>query len=146
MRIIKQNLFWAFFYNCIGIPLAAGALSTLGVVLNPMYASAAMSLSSLFVVGNALRLTRFMKTRQKNIKTEDNTMKKTLAVEGMMCEHCVKHVTDALAAVPGVVKAEVKLGKKGKPGSAVVELAEAVENEALVHAVEEAGYTVKEIA
>ena len=73
-------------------------------------------------------------------------MKKTLTVEGMMCEHCVKHVTDALAAVPGVVKAEVKLGKKGKPGTAVVKFTEAVENEALTHAVEEAGYTVKEIA
>ena len=73
-------------------------------------------------------------------------MKKTLTVEGMMCEHCVKHVTDALAAVPGVVKAEVKLGKKGKPGSAVVTLSEEVAGEALVHAVEEAGYSVKEIA
>ncbi len=146
MRNIKQNLFWAFFYNCIGIPLAAGALSTLGVVLNPMYAAAAMSLSSLFVVCNALRLTRFMKKRQKNIVSEDNFMKKTLTVEGMMCEHCAKRVTDALAAVPGVVKAEVKLGKKGKPGTAVVKFTEAVENEALTHAVEEAGYTVKEIA
>ena len=73
-------------------------------------------------------------------------MKKTLTVEGMMCEHCAKRVTDALAAVPGVVKAEVKLGKKGKPGSAVVTLSEEVADEALAHAVEEAGYSVKEIA
>ncbi len=144
MRIIKQNLFWAFFYNCIGIPLAAGVFSTLGVVLNPMYAAAAMSLSSLFVVGNALRLTRFMKTKQKNLTlSEDTSMKKTLTVEGMMCEHCVKHVTDALAAVPGVGKAEVKLGKKGKPGTAVVTLDGDVEDGALLRAVEEAGYSAK---
>ncbi len=146
MRIIKQNLFWAFFYNCIGIPLAAGALSTLGVTLDPMIAAAAMSLSSLFVVTNALRLTRFLKTKQKNINMEDTTMKKTLTVEGMMCEHCAKRVTDALAAVPGVTDAKVKLGKKGKPGTATVVLSEEVANDALAKAVTEAGYTVTAIA
>ena len=72
-------------------------------------------------------------------------MQKTLIVEGMMCEHCVKHVTDALSAVPGVVKAEVTLGKKKKPGTAVVQFEGEVADDALIRAVEEAGYTVKEI-
>ncbi|MDE5896665.1 MAG: heavy metal translocating P-type ATPase, partial [Clostridia bacterium] len=88
MRIIKQNLFWAFFYNCVGIPLAAGVFAFAGVALNPMIAAACMSLSSLFVVGNALRLTRFLKTEK--IKKGDSGMTKTLSVEGMMCAHCVK--------------------------------------------------------
>lgn len=145
MRIIRQNLFWAFFYNCIGIPLAAGVFSMFDVTLNPMIAAAAMSLSSLFVVGNALRLTRFMKIKQKNSVSEENPMQKTLTVEGMMCEHCVKHVTDALAAVPGVVKADVTLGKKGKPGTAVVCFGDGVTDDALTAAVIEAGYSVKEI-
>ncbi len=143
MRIIKQNLFWAFFYNCIGIPLAAGALAFAGVTLNPMIAAGAMSLSSLCVVGNALRLTRYGRTKNnteqkiKN-KTEDS-MKKTIAVEGMMCAHCQKHVEDALAAVAGVTGVDVNLKKK----RAVVTLGGEVSDEALVQAIKDAGYDAK---
>lgn len=137
MRIIKQNLFWAFFYNCIGIPLAAGVLAFTGVTLNPMIASAAMSLSSLCVVGNALRLTGFLRNQLKG----ENSMTKTLKVKGMMCAHCVKHVGDALKAVEGVSGAEVDLKKK----QAVVTLAKGVSDEALISAVTEAGYEVESI-
>ncbi len=145
MRIIKQNLFWAFFYNCVCIPLAAGCFSMLGVTLNPMIAAAAMSCSSLFVVCNALRLTVFGRRKQSHQLPQgekgDHHMKRLLKVEGMMCEHCVKHVTDALMSVPGVTKADVNLKKKG----ALVDCSEEVTNEALVAAVKEAGYeaTVK---
>ena len=146
MRIIKQNLFWAFFYNCICIPLAAGCFAALGVSLNPMIAAAAMSLSSLFVVCNALRLTVFMRGKNKNQLPQgeqkgDRTMKKLLKVEGMMCEHCVKHVRDALSGVPGVVSVDVNLKKKG----ALVECGAEVTNEALAAAVREAGYEVTQI-
>lgn len=138
MRIIKQNLFWAFFYNCIGIPLAAGALAFAGVTLNPMIASAAMSLSSLCVVGNALRLTGFMrKSNKKEVKGE-NGMNKKILIKGMMCNHCVKHVSDALNAVSGVESVEVSLKKK----CAVVALNAAVEDNALAAAIKDAGYEV----
>ncbi len=138
MRIIRQNLFWAFFYNCIGIPVAAGCFAWAGFSLNPMIASACMSLSSLFVVGNALRLTRFMK---KKNKSKENSMKQkenqiVLKVEGMMCAHCVKHVKDALEAVGGVAGADVDLKKK----RATVTLSEEVETDVLIAAVKEAGY------
>ena len=137
MRIIKQNLFWAFFYNCVCIPLAAGCFAAFGVTLNPMIAAAAMSCSSLFVVGNALRLTAFMRGKKDGKKSQGGTdMKRELKVEGMMCQHCVKHVTDALQAVEGVEKADVDLKKK----RAVVTLASPVADDALVAAVKEAGY------
>ena len=147
MRIIKQNLFWAFFYNCVCIPLAAGCFASLGVSLNPMIASAAMSLSSLFVVCNALRLTVFMRGKKyknqlpQGVQKGDITMKKLLKVEGMMCQHCVKHVTDALMGVAGVTSVDVNLKKKG----ALVECSEGVTNEALTAAVKEAGYEVTQI-
>ena len=145
MRIIKENLFWAFFYNVVCIPLAAGCFAWADVMLNPMYAAAAMSLSSLFVVLNALRLTRFLR-KKKEITAEtaeqgDIAMKKTLTIEGMMCMHCVKHVTDALNAVEGVEKADVNLKKK----RAVVTLNAEVADDALKTAVKEAGYEVTEI-
>ena len=133
MRVIKENLFWAFFYNCVCIPLAAGALAFCGVSLNPMIAAGAMSLSSLFVVGNALRLTVNQKKKQKK---GDNTMKKTLKIEGMMCMHCVKHVTDALKSVAGVQDVQVDLKKK----SAVVTCGETVSYDELAAAVTAAGY------
>lgn len=139
MRIIKENLFWAFFYNCVGIPVAAGCFAVLGLALNPMIAAACMSLSSLFVVCNALRLTVFEKKKNNNI-WEDG-MKVTLKIGGMMCGHCEKHVKDALEAVGGVVSAEANHKKK----CAVVTLEKEVDNNLLVAAVKEAGYEVKEV-
>lgn len=140
MRNIKQNLFWAFFYNCVSIPVAAGVFAFIGVSLNPMIGAAAMSLSSLFVVTNALRLTRFDKKKQA-IK-ENNEMKKTLKIDGIMCQRCVAHVEKALGGVAGVEKVEVNLKKK----TAIVEITEGVLDENLVSAVTEAGYDVKKIS
>ena len=142
VRNIKQNLFWAFFYNCVAIPVAAGVFAFAGLSLNPMIGAACMCLSALFVVTNALRLTKFGKKKEITKKTEDSNMKKTLLVEGMMCQHCVAHVTKALQSVQGVASVEVDLKKK----TALVELNEAVENETLVSAVAEAGYEVKKIS
>ncbi len=139
VRNIKQNLFWAFFYNCVAIPLAAGAFAVWGLSLNPMIGAACMSLSSLFVVTNALRLTRFGKKKQKNL---EDSMEKTIKVEGMMCPRCVAHVTKALQAVAGVQSVEVNLKKK----TATVRLDEEVANEVFVAAITEAGYEVKSIA
>ncbi len=150
MRIIKENLFWAFFYNCLGIPLAAGVFAFAGISLNPMIASAAMSMSSLFVVGNALRLVRFRpdggraaaETKsERQIQQGGTIMKKTLQVEGMMCMHCVAHVKGALEKVAGVAGAEVDLARK----TAVVTLSVPVADETLAAAVAEAGYEVKAV-
>ena len=151
MRIIRQNLFWAFFYNSVGIPVAAGVLyPALGLLLNPMIAAACMSLSSVCVVSNALRL-RLWKPKTKPVPSaagtaaehiadneEELTMKKTVTIEGMMCAHCVAHVEKALTALPGV-KATVDLTS----GTAVVE--GDVTDEAIRAAVTDAGYTVKGI-
>lgn len=193
MRNIKQNLFWAFFYNCIGIPLAAGVLIPIGLTLSPMFAAAAMSLSSVCVVSNALRLRLFEPTAREadpqtvkprksveatapiaesndpnmEIKTEEtaaetvesqlsmlekelfeaedkpNTeeeqfVEKTIRIEGMMCQHCVRHVGEALEGLG--VSANVDLEK----GEAIVK-GEIPSNEALTKAVEEAGYKVVSI-
>ena len=163
LRNIHENLFWAFFYNCIGIPLAAGVLiPVLGWQLNPMFGAAAMSLSSFCVVMNALRLNLFQvhsakrDVPRKKIplpdtlpglmdrnapcpipeKKEENKMTKTVYVEGMMCAHCQAHVKKALEGVTGVTGAEVSLEDK----KAVVTLAQDVSDEALMNAVKEAGY------
>ncbi len=147
VRNIKQNLFWAFFYNCVAIPVAAGVFSFANIVLNPMIAAACMSLSSLFVVTNALRLMRFgrKKTTKNALKIEEikenKEMKKTVYVEGMMCMHCVAHVKKALEGVDGVASVEVSLENK----NAVVTLEKDVENTALTAAIVDAGYEVKEI-
>ena len=152
---IKENLFWAFFYNCIAIPVAAGAFAFCNFTLDPMIAAACMSLSSLFVVGNALRLTVFRKRKKQKIENKHNktnekninndkeayVMKTTLHVEGMMCEHCVKHVTEALEAVTGAKKVTVNLKKK----TAVVESDAPLSDETLQKAVADAGYTVTRI-
>ncbi len=136
VRNIKQNLFWAFFYNCAAIPLAAGALAFLGITLNPMIAAACMSASSLFVVSNALRLTRFGK------KKGVNHMEKTLKIDGMMCMRCVAHVEKALQGVDGVQSVNVQLKKK----TAIITLDKEVPDETLISAVVEAGYEVKKIS
>ncbi len=139
VRNIKQNLFWAFFYNCISIPIAAGVFAFAGITLNPMIGAAAMSLSSLFVVTNALRLTRF---ENKKENKKENGMKKTLKIEGMMCQHCVAHVTKALEGVNGVESVDVNLKKKT---AEVVLLKDGID-EVLIRAVTEAGYEVKKIS
>ncbi len=152
VRTIKENLFWAFFYNCIAIPVAAGVFAWAGFSLNPMIAAACMSLSSLFVVGNALRITFFRKEKkhaagaentetENSDKKEDMAVKKTLHVDGMMCEHCVMHVTKALQGVAGVEKVQVDLKKK----TAEVEMAPETDVGALSAAVADAGYTVTKI-
>ena len=135
---IKLNLFWAFFYNVIGIFIAAGLLSRFNIVLTPMLGAAAMSLSSLFVVTNALRLQRFKTKKDKEII---NTMKKTIYIEGMMCMHCVARVENILKNLPNVTKVTVNLKKK----NAVIELSEDINNEVIINAITDAGYEVKKI-
>ena len=156
---IKENLFWAFCYNVIGIPIAAGVLyPVFGIALNPMLGAAAMSLSSLCVVTNALRLNLFdiykkRKAKKRPIElpdeafaadgaarkdiTEEQKLTKTIAIDGMMCDNCRKHVEKALSALDGVTKVDVSLKDK----NAVVTLAKDVDDKTLSSAVTEAGYT-----
>ena len=166
IRNIKQNLFWAFFYNSIGIPLAAGLLyPTFGIRLSPMFGAAAMSLSSIFVVGNALRLrgfrgifgkkreekteTRTLKPAEESSNLEENqatersikTMKKVMTIEGMMCGHCTGRVQKALEAIEGVREVVMSLEDK----TATLQLEAEVSDEELTLAVTEAGYEVKSI-
>ena len=158
IRNIKENLFWAFFYNALCIPLAAGVFyAALGWQLNPMFAAAAMSLSSVTVVTNALRL-RFFKSKHRSdapaevpcggscpLELKDkpnqggnNIMNKTMKIEGMMCAHCTGRVEKALAAIDGVSAVEMSL--EGK--SATLTLSKEVDNQVLTDAVTQAGYEV----
>ena len=152
LRNIHENLFWAFFYNTIGIPLAAGVFIPLGLTLNPMFGAAAISLSSFCVVTNALRLNLFKlrdasrdhKIRQKDTDftvSAPGAMRKTLHIEGMMCPHCEMRVKQALEAVPGVSEATASHEK----GTAVVTLSAQVDNDALRAAVEAQDYKVTAI-
>ncbi len=141
VRNIEENLFWAFFYNCIAIPLAAGVFAFAHISLKPWMGAVAMCMSSLFVVTNALRLMQFGK-KKENVEKESNNMQKTLKIEGMMCQHCVAHVTKALQGINGVTNVEVNLKKK----AAVVEFSEDVSNETLTAAIVDAGYEVKKIS
>ena len=152
LRNIHENLFWAFIYNTIGIPLAAGVfIPLLGWQLNPMFAAAAMSLSSFSVVTNALRLNFFRmhdSRRDHTIKTKSTTKKetkpmtKTLKIEGMMCGHCEMHTKKALEALDGVASAEVS----HKTGTAVVTLSKDVSDDVLKQAVTKQGYEVTDIS
>ena len=143
LRNIRENLFWAFFYNCLGIPLAAGAfVSLLGWEMNPMFGAAAMSLSSFCVVTNALRLNFFDdKKSKKHHNKERKTMKKTMKIEGMMCGHCEAAVKRALEAIPQVEGAEVS----HVSGTAVVTLREPVADDVLRAAVEAKDYRVTSV-
>ncbi len=152
LKNIHQNLFWAFFYNVIGIPLAAGVfISLLGWKLNPMFGAAAMSLSSFCVVTNALRLNLFkfkkysysenFSEKKTKIKGDVYNMKKTLKIEGMMCGHCEARVKKVLEALEEVENADVSFEK----GTAVVNLKSEISNEVLKKAVEEQDYKVIEI-
>lgn len=165
MRNIRQNLFWALFYNAICIPVAMGVLVPLGISLNPMIGAAAMGFSSVFVVSNALRLFRWKPSEHEATATttaptvitenaeapatstpakrKDITMAtKNLSIEGMMCDHCVMHVTKALEGVEGV--SDVKVSLEGK--SATLEAAPSVTDEQLKAAVADAGYEVTNVA
>ena len=178
MRNIKQNLFWALFYNAVCIPVAMGVLSPLGITLNPMVGAAAMGFSSVFVVSNALRLFRWEPRGSAAVpasaptspipatdrsggassveaaqagyggnddkgndgKEKETHMKaRTLSIEGMMCEHCAAHVTEALEAVRGVENVVVDLDS----GTAKLDAGLLVKDAALEKAVEDAGYKVK---
>ena len=170
LRNIHENLFWAFFYNAIGIPLAAGIwIPVFGWKLNPMFGAAAMSLSSFCVVTNALRLNLFKmydaskdrKRKMKKVETAENTvsdivladknesenkeetkMTKTMKIEGMMCGHCEAAVKKALEALEQVDTAEVS----HEAGTAVVTLNSEISNEVLKKTVEDKDYTVTAIA
>ena len=143
LRNIHENLFWAFFYNCIGIPLAAGVFINLfGWQLDPMFGAAAMSLSSVCVVTNALRLNLFRahddnKKSNRNTKEKTN-MKKTVNITGMMCGHCEARVKKTLLALPGVESAEVSHAT----GTAVITLNAELADEVITNAIAEQGYTV----
>lgn len=158
LRNIHQNLFWAFIYNTIGIPLAAGVFIPLGLTLNPMFGAAAMSLSSFCVVTNALRLNLFklhdasqdkkrdlvsisLETAKIQPKKEQEIMEKTLTIEGMMCTHCEARVKKALEALENVTQAQVSHEK----GTAVVTLSADVPNDTLKQAVEAQDYPVTRI-
>ena len=148
IRNIRQNLFWAFFYNCLGIPIAAGVLSGIGITLSPMLGAAAMSCSSVFVVTNALRL-RYFKTEKTEIPSaescaeeeqfeEEPIMETVINVNGMMCPHCKAMVEKVCKAVPGTMDAVVDLQARNVTVTGDADVT------ALKKAIVDAGYEVVE--
>ena len=136
IRNIKMNLFWAFFYNTIGIPVAAGVFYlSFGLKLNPMIGAAAMSLSSVCVVTNALRLKNF----KVNYKEEQRMNTKTIKIEGMQCNHCKMSVEKALSSIEGVTKVEVSLENK----TAIIESQKEIDDSKIKQVIEETGFKVK---
>ena len=147
LRNIHENLFWAFFYNTIGIPVAAGAFVALGLTLNPMLGAAAMSLSSFCVVSNALRLNLFnmrdaskdKKRKHKQVEQpQETTVEKTMKIDGMMCGHCENMVKTALEGIPGVEEATAS----ASAGTAIILMKPGTNEAAMKKAVESAGYVV----
>ena len=142
IRIIKENLFWAFIYNIVFIPVAAGVFySAYGLKFTPMMAALLMSLSSLCVVANALRLTKIKLEFYKDKKEESELMTKTIKISGMHCEHCVLAVTKTLKALPGVKDVEVSLEK----GEAVASIPEVINDSIIKTSIEALGFEVKNI-
>ena len=139
-KTIKGNLFWAFFYNCVGVLLACGIFyPSFGIRLNPMIGAGAMSLSSVFVVMNALTINLFHVRRPEEEKGEKQMKEIVLQVEGMMCAHCKAHVEEALKKVKGVISAEASVQKK----NARVTCDETLDIASLIAAIEEAGYSAR---
>lgn len=152
IKDIKQNLFWAFFYNAVGIPISAGVFASLGVQLSPMIASLCMSLSSVCVVLNALRINLFkpklevVEHSQRTKKVLKNQkrrkiMKKLINIEGMMCGHCVSHVNKALSSLDNVKNVDVNLEQK----QAIIEFEHSINDEQIIDAISNAGYQVVSI-
>ena len=149
LRNIKQNLFWAFAYNSAGIPVAGGLLYIFGgPTLNPMFAAAAMAMSSVSVVSNALRLRNFKTAEDAGVfspipipPSRVNNMKSEISIEGMTCMHCVKNVTDTLDGLDEVISTEVSL----EQNSAVIETAQTPDEATITSVITDAGYSVTAI-
>lgn len=150
LKSIHENLFWAFFYNTVGIPVAAGCFVWAGVTLNPMLGAAAMSLSSFCVVSNALRLNFFKmddaskdrkRVSKEKLPEAPKSITRTILVEGMMCSHCERAVKSALEAIPGVEECVAS----HEAGTAIVTMQQEVSLDTLKSAIEESGYEVKDI-